>query len=161
MDWPAVAATASAVSAFLSFCALLVTGRIAAKQGKVIEFNNAIDLVKQLGEAERRVKAANDEDKESTFRDLLNLLETLAMLYLKTRITKAARDYTKKYLVEAIAWIEVDDAMRAMIEQSFTGMDTFADLAQFRKRHRKEIDGLVQFYQSERDLIETDVMPVL
>jgi hypothetical protein len=154
VNWPAVAATASAISAFLSFCALLVTCRIAAKQGKVLEFNNAIDLVKQLGEAERRVKAADDKDKESTFRDLLNLLETLAMLYLKGRITKAARDYTKKYLIEAMAWIEVDDTMRMLIERSFTGMDTFADLAQFRNRHRKEIDRLVQFYHSERASIE-------
>jgi hypothetical protein len=144
VNWPAVAATASAISAFLSFCTLLVTGRIAAKQGKVLEFNNAIDLVKQLGEAERRVKAADDKDKESTFRDLLNLLETLAMLYLKRRITKATRDYTKKYLIEAIAWIEVDDTMRTLIERSLTGMDTFADLAQFRNWHRKEIHRLVQ-----------------
>lgn len=150
MDWPAVAATASAISAFFSLCALIVTGRIAAKQGKVLEFNNAIDLVNQLGEAERRVKAAEDQDKESTFRDLLNLLETLAMLYLKKRITKAARDYTKKYLVEVIASIELDDNMRAVIERSFTGLDTFADLALFRKRHSKEIDALTKFYRQER-----------
>jgi hypothetical protein len=150
VNWPAVAATASAISAFLSFCALLVTGRIAAKQSKVLEFSNAIDLVKQLGEAERRVKLADDKDKESTFRDLLNLLETLSMLYLRNRITKAARNYTEKYLIEAIAWIEVDHTMLEMIERSFTGMDTFADLAKFRRRHRKEVDTLVQFYQSDQ-----------
>jgi hypothetical protein len=109
VNWSAVAATASAISAFLSFCAVLITGRIAAKQGKVLEFNNCIDIVKQLGEAERRVKDSDDKDRESKFRDLLNLLETLAMLYMKNRLTKVAREYTKKYLIEVIAWIDVDD----------------------------------------------------
>jgi hypothetical protein len=147
VNWSAVAATASAISAFLSLCAVVITGHIAAQQGKVLEFNNCLDIVKQIGEAERRVKAATAEDKESTFRDLLNLLETLAMLYMKKRITKAARDYTKKYLIEALAWVDVDDAMRALIERSFTGQDTFGDLGRFRKAHRKEIDVHVKLYR--------------
>jgi hypothetical protein len=147
VNWSAVAATASAISAFLSFCAVLITGRIAAKQGKVLEFNNCIDIVKQLGEAERRVKDSDDKDRESKFRDLLNLLETLAMLYMKNRITKIAREYTKKYLIEVIAWIDVDDNMRRLIERSLTGLDTFADLGRFRNRHRTEIDVHVEFYR--------------
>jgi hypothetical protein len=150
VNWPAVAATAAAISAFLSFCAVLTTGRIAAKQGKVLEFNNCIDLVRQLGEAERRVKESDEKDRESKFRDLLNLLETLAMLYMKHRITKAAREYTKKYLMEVIAWIDVDDNMRRLIERSLTGLDTFADLGQFRKCHRKEIDVLVEVYRQNQ-----------
>lgn len=147
MNWSAVAATASAVSAFLSLCAVLITGLLAAKQGIVLEFNNCIDLVKQLSEAERRVKEAVEKDRESKFRDLLNLLETLAMLYDKNRITKAARQYTKKYLIETLAWIDVDENMRRLIEQSLTGLDTFADLGNFRKHHRKEIDVHVEFYR--------------
>jgi hypothetical protein len=147
VNWSAVAAIASAVSAFLSLCAVVITGRIAAKQSKVLEFNNCIDIVKQIGEAERRVKEASDADRVSKFRDLLNLLETLAMLYTKKRITKAAREYTRKYLVEALAWIDVDDNMRVLIDQSLTGPDTFADLGRFRRSHRREIDAFVEAYR--------------
>jgi hypothetical protein len=84
------------------------------------------------------------------FCDLLNLLETLAMLYVKKRITKAARGYTQKYLVEALAWIDVDNNMRVLIERSLTGPDTFADLGRFRSRHRREIDAFVEAYRQDR-----------
>jgi hypothetical protein len=117
-SWPAVAAIASAVSASLSLIAITITGWMATKQGKVLEYNNSIDVVKQIGDAERRVKQADTkENQEFEFRALLNILETLAMLHNKKGLTKLARGYTEKYLVETLAWIEVDDEMRRLTDK--------------------------------------------
>jgi hypothetical protein len=146
--WAAVAATASAASAFLSFCSLAFTGRTALIQAKVAEFNNCIEIVAQLGAAQRKVSEYDPGTREHNFefRELLNLLETLALLVNRRKITQAARDYTTKFLIQALAWIDIDETMKKLIAESITGIDTFADLNSFRQRRRQEIEHQTDIY---------------
>ena len=44
--------------------------------------------------------------------------------------------------------IEVDESMKKLIESSVTGVDTFKDLWEIRRRYRRQIEQLADRYQS-------------
>ena len=136
-NWTAVAATASAVSACFAFLSLIFVGRATRTQSKIGEFNNCVEIVKTLGEAQRKVteKDVGTSEHEFEFRELLNILEALALLLNRRKTTSVARQFTLPFLIEALAWIEVDDTMKNFIESSVTGFDTFKELATLRKRY--------------------------
>jgi hypothetical protein len=112
-NWTAVAAIASAVSASLAFLSLIFVGKATTTQSKIAEFNNCVETVKILAEAQRKVRDKIDTpDHAFEFRELLNILETLALLVNRHKTTRVARDYTVTFLIQALAWIEIDDHMK-------------------------------------------------
>ena len=148
--WAAVAACASTVSASVAFVAIWFTGRQALAQVRVADFNNCLEVVKQLSEAQRKVFAAPDEKIHGfEFHELLNLMEALALLINDRRMAPSSRKYAGHFLKEAIAWMSVDPDMRTLLERSITGAETFSELIAFQKAHVHEVENLIVAYSSD------------
>jgi hypothetical protein len=145
----AIAAGAAAVAAIGSWFAAWQTARI---QGKATDFSNCLEVIEQLGEAQRRVRDADNHDKsEFEFIELLNLLEALALLFTNRKIAPSTRKFTGKFLEEALAWIGIDPEMAKLMQKSMTDDTTYQELKKFRKRRQRPIRGLSRFYRIKRD----------
>jgi hypothetical protein len=142
--WAAVAAIASALSATVSLCLSIYTGRAAKAQIKAADFNNCMEVVKQLGEALRRCRdAANDDVKRFEIRELLNLMEALALLINSDKIAPSTEKYTRHFLIEAWASLEANPEMAELMHASVTSETTYRELLQFSLRYSTEIRRLV------------------
>lgn len=145
----AIATVAAAVAAAGSWFAAWRTARI---QGKSTDFSNCVEVLRQLGDAVRRVRdAADDGLRKFEFIELLNLLEMLALLFNHHKIAPATKQFTGKYLEESLAWIRVDPDMARLMRESTTGDDTFRELKKFENRRLTPIRGLSRFYRLRRD----------
>jgi hypothetical protein len=149
--WSAIAAACSAAAAALS---LAVAWNAKGIQGRSADFANCIEVVEQLGNAQRRVFNARDDNEryEFEFRELLNLLEALALLYNDGRIAASTKRFTGKFLDEALAWINIDHGMATLMRKSITGDETYHELKNFEKRRKPKIRSLSRFYRAKRDV---------
>jgi hypothetical protein len=139
-----VAAVASALSAAASFWLIRTEARSH-------DFDSCLDLIERLGVALRRVRDAQDDGiRDFEFRELLNLMEGLALLENQRRIPKATRKFAKTYLIETYAFLRSEGSTRVLLDSSVTGVTTFDELMQFYDRNRAEIDGLSVAYQKQR-----------
>jgi hypothetical protein len=151
VDTSTFAAIASAVAATGSWFAAWQTVRI---QGKSTDFGNCFEVHKQLGDAQRRVREAVDDDKKrAEFIELLNLLEVLALLFNKRKIAASTRQFTGKFLEESLAWIRIEPNMASLMRESMTSDDTYRELKKFEKRRLTPIRGLSHFYWLSRDTV--------
>jgi hypothetical protein len=105
--WSAVAAIFSAIAASISFYVAMQARRI---QGNAADFSNCLEAVRNLAEAQRRVIEAQDcEDRlKFEFRELLNLLEALALLVNDGRIAPSTHKFMMKL---AQLYIPVDEGI--------------------------------------------------
>src|SRR5438445_558314 len=114
--WSAISAGASAVSATVAPVIRSFTGKAANAQNRVADFNNCLEVVKQLAEAQRRVRDASDDTRRIfEFRELLNLFEALALLINEKKIPPSTRHYAGHFLEEAWAWLETDAEMADLV----------------------------------------------
>jgi hypothetical protein len=151
--WSAAAAGCSALAAIVS---LMVAWNAKQIQGRSADFANCIEVAGQLRDATRRVRnECNRKDDEGAyvfeFRELLNLLEALALLYNDGKIAASTKKFTGKFLAEALAWIRIDHGMATLMRQSMTGDDTYLELKKFEERSKPEMRGLSRLYRHKRD----------
>ena len=150
-EWSAVASIGAAVSALISFIALVVSIRASRNQTRVSEFNNAVAVQKELAEAQRRVAQHNPGSANWVFefRELYNLLEILALLVNREKITPVAKEFTTKFLIEVLAWTETSEELKALMADATTHADeTYVELRIFQRWHEYEIDRLVPVYRA-------------
>jgi len=140
MDAPTVAAIAASVSAAIAAAALGVAAMALARQSKSIDLANCLEILNRIGDAQRRLNCATREKSQFEFIEIANLLETLAMLYRQRRYGKTTKHSVQKFLIEAIAWMEITPAANALCN-AVTGETTFKNLQAFRKRFGKKVDA--------------------
>lgn len=118
-------------------------------QTRSIDFNNCLEVMKQLGEAQRRVRDAGDDEGEWRFEilELLNLMEALAKLINRKRIGPVASEHTEQFLVEAWAWLKSDQSQFELIKRSITGVDTFGELTRFADARRAMVEAHADAYR--------------
>jgi hypothetical protein len=151
--WSVVAAGCSALAAIAS---LAVARNAKQIQGRSADFANCIEVAGQLRDAMRRVRDERDKDNNEVrykfeLVELLNLLEALALLYNDGRIAASTKKFTKKFLVEALGWIRIDDGMATLMHQAMTSPETYQELKKFEERSKPEIRGLSRLYRHKRD----------
>jgi hypothetical protein len=152
--WSAVAAACSAVAAAVS---LMVAWNAKGIQGRSADFANCIEVAEQLRDAMRRVRDERDQENnekryEFEMRELLNLLEALALLYNDGRIAPSTKKFTETFLDEVLAWINIDNGMATLMRQSMTGDETYRELKKFEKRRKSGIRNLSRLYKNRRDV---------
>jgi len=145
-DWALGTALASAAIALV---ALLFSAKAALTQAKAADFNNCLEVVKQLAEAQRRVRDAKDEaEKHFEFRELFNLLEALAKLANDRKLQSSTRDYVEHFLIEAWAWLKSEPTLEPLLQSSITSDRTYSEILRFSKRHDRRITALTQAYRA-------------
>ena len=118
-------------------------------QTKSIDFNNCLEVVKQLAEAQRRIRdAASNETRDFEIVELLNLMEALALLVNRGRIARSAAEYTGHFLEEAWASLKANDDVLPLVEKSISGADTYSELLKFASGRHKRITALVKAYRA-------------
>lgn len=152
--WSAIAAGCSAVAATVS---LFVTWHAKRIQGRSADFANCIQMAEQLRDMQRFVRDECEKDNnearyEFELRELINLLEVLALLHNDNRIAASAKKFTGKFLDEVLAWINVDPGMAEFMRKSKTGEDTYRELKRFESRRKNEIGKLSRFYWRKREI---------
>ena len=144
-NWAGYVAVASAAIALV---ALYFSAKAAGTQARVADFNNCLEVVKQLGEAQRKVRNAKDDSERLfEFRELLNLLEALAKLYNDQKLQSSTREYVEPFIVESWAWLRSEPEMAPLIASSITGEETYSDILRFARAHEKRIAALAQAYR--------------
>jgi hypothetical protein len=110
-------------------------------QIRSLDFTNCLEVVKQLGEAQRRVFSKKEDIDAARFEffELLNLLEALALMINERRTHPSTTRFTSKFLIEALAWIRVDPTLKEQMAAAITSDDTFSELKQFEKRQAEII----------------------
>lgn len=149
-DWAAVAACASTVSATVSLISIWFARRAALSQAKAADFKNCLETIEQLAEAQRKVRDAPPERHAFEFRELLNLMEGLALLFNDRKVAPSTRKIVEHFLEEAWAWLRADPAMSALATSSLTGADTYAELRRFAEARRPRIESLTRMYRDEQ-----------
>lgn len=143
----AVAAAASAllavIIAYLAFAALRQDKRSS-------DFGDCVDAVTRLGDAQRRVfEATTPEKKQFEFRELLNLMEALALLENDKRVAPSTRKFTVPFIQESYAFLRSQPQLVPLLEDSITSDTTFAELAKFAEKHKAKIESLTRLYQRQ------------
>ena len=142
IDWSAAASVAAAAcSAIAAVASAYVAFRAYRTQDKSADFGDCLQVVGLLREAQKRVYDANlqcnRELYEFEFVELLNLFEALALLYNDGKIASSTRDFTKKFLGEALAWVEKDQEMKSLMHDAMTDSETFHELIRFNPSLRR------------------------
>lgn len=146
-----IAAIAAAISAALAFVVALANWRTATAEVKSADFDSCLTVVTRLADAQRRVQnAASEVERQFELRELLNLMEALALLENGNRIPPSTRKFTTHFLIEAWAFLRSEPAMKALMENSITGAETFVELLRFADRHSGIIAHLTKHYEQQR-----------
>jgi|SRR5580698_4727944 hypothetical protein len=147
--WAAISAVAAAVTAIITLYIARANFAVARTTANASDFLNCLDVVARLGDAQRRVRDASDQTvQEFEFRELLNLMEALALLENDNRIAPSTRRFTEHFLVESYAFMRSQMALRPLLEKSVTGEETFSELEKFAERRWAKIEHLSDVYQS-------------
>lgn len=149
--WAAVAAIAAAATAVVTLVIALANTAAAWTTAHSADFSNCLDAVAKLGEAQRRVRDAKEEPtRQFEMRELLNLMEALALLENDKKLAPSTRKFTEKFLEEAYAFLQADDGNRDFLDSSVTGADTFAELMKFARKRRGRIEALTKHYKQQK-----------
>ena len=140
------AAIAAAVAAFGSLVSAWYSRRVSRQQADATDYSNCLETVRQLAEAERKVRDADAAYKEFEFLALFNLMEALAALVNDNKVPTTTLKFVRDYLTQAWAWLRGDEQMAALMQKSITGPDTFAELLKFAKKNSLNIEGLTAWY---------------
>ena len=146
--WSALAAVFSAVAAGAS---AYVAWQAKRHQTSATDFEGCLAVVKQLGDAQRAVRDADDVHREFEFIELLNLMEALALLLNDGRSASSTRKVAGHFLEEALSWISITPVMTGLMKRATTGDGTFAELQRFRDRHVTPIRKNARYYRIRRD----------
>ncbi len=149
--------TSAAISAIVAaFTAVLTLGiawanfSTARTDAKSSDFENCLDVVTKLAEAQRLVRDAdNEEAKRFEFRELLNLMEALALLENHKKIAPSTRKFTKHFLIEGWAFLRTSKVTRELLSNSVTGAETFIELTKFAEEHKAAIERLTKIYERQ------------
>lgn len=148
IQWAAVSAIASSVAATIALGSALIALKVAQTHARLAEFNNCLEILKQLSEAERRAATAADAEQQShEIKALLNLFEVLALMVNRKRVGAAGRYLLSGYLVETWVWLQTTEGLAEIVGGAITGPTTFAQLQAFREANRAKIDGQVKLRQ--------------
>lgn len=104
-------------------------------------------------EAEKQfstIKIATEDEKEWIANEHFNFLEGLACLYNHKLINRFAREWCKDVLANNLAAIQMMIWLHKSFQKSVTKDDTYKELAIFLKRHKLEIESLVQAHDPKR-----------
>jgi hypothetical protein len=150
--WAAIAAIAAASSAGITVLIAAANLTTARTESRSDDFDSCLDVVTKLGDAQRRVfDAGSDQPKRQfEFRELLNLMEALALLENDRRTAKSTRTITNHFLIESYAFLRSDSSQRLFLESSVTGDETFSELVKFAARYKPRIEALSHFYEQQR-----------
>jgi hypothetical protein len=156
--WGAVAAIAAAVSVFLTFIIAKANISETRTTNRSADFANCLAVVSSLAEAQRRVRDAggNIPVRDFEFRELLNLMEALALLLNDDKVTPSTRKIVEHFLEEAWAYLHADPSTQHLIISSVTGVETFAELEAFARRRSSSIERLTTAF---REQIESQASP--
>lgn len=147
----AVAAIAAAVTAVLTLAICLANVFQTLAQARASDFENCLNVVTKLAEAQRLVRdAQNDAVRQFEFRELLNLMEALALLSNDKRIEPSTKKVTEHFLNESWAFLLSQDELAPLLEASVTSDSTFLELSTFAKKREKRISGLRRSYRAEQ-----------
>lgn len=144
-----IAASAAAVSASVLTIVSFFNIIALRTQVKVADYNNCLQLVRHLSDAQRAVftSTCDSQRYDFEFRELINLLEAVALLINRNQITNSTKYYSTDFICEALAWIESDESMHVTLKDSVTASNTFKELIIFRNSHRARIDTLAHDYR--------------
>lgn len=135
-----MSATASAISA-------AVAAFVAVRNGRSSDFDSCLKAVQALGDAQRRIRDATGETNRTfEFNELFNLMEALAHLDNRWRISRVTKDVTRNFLIEVYALMQASDEGRDRLSQSITSDRTYLHLSKFAKKHKARIEALTQLY---------------
>ena len=103
-----------------------------------------------MAEAQRKVRDGTTEDiKQFEFRELLNLMEALALLENDSRVAESTQKVAQKFLIESLAYIKSQPHLQEFMRSSMTDIGTFEELRLFEERHSKQIRDLALHYERQ------------
>jgi len=151
--WAAVSAFAAAISATIAAVAAGINLWSVNKNVRATDFNNCLAVVAQLAEAQRKVRDARDEAaKQFEFRELLNLMEALALLENDKRVAPSTQKFTMRFLTESWAFLKSQQHLQQFLRDSMTDTETFAELRRFEEKHSIKIRDLALHYERQQNL---------
>lgn len=136
-EWAAISAVASALAAIISLFS-------ARTQLRSADARDCLELVKQLGDAQRRANAALGDQVERELLELLNLFETAALLFNHRRLGRSSAYVVKHALLEGWVWLDTTEGLAPILNKAITGPTTFQQLLIFKRRFSAEIAHLTE-----------------
>lgn len=143
-EWAAVSAVAAAISATVSAGAAVVALLNVRTQQRAADARDCLEFVKQFGEAQRKANGVSGEELEREVLEVLNLLETAALLFNDSRLGRSSAQIVRHALVESWVWLNTTDGMAEILERAITGPTTFQQLLNFKLQFARDIDLLAK-----------------
>jgi hypothetical protein len=156
-QWAEVSAIAAAISATIALATTCVNLWSLHRTGRATDFNNCLTVVSQLAEAQRKVRDAKDDAARNfEFRELLNLMEALALMENDRRIASSTQKITERFLVESWAFLKSQPHIQQFLRDSMTDTDTFGELRRFEEKHVIEIRDKALLYERQQNPVNTE-----
>jgi hypothetical protein len=143
----AVAAVAACVTAIITAAIAVANYRVTLAAEKSYDFTACLTVVSQTAQALRLVR--DSADKEFEFRELLNLLETLAGSVNDGLLRPSTLKMVEPYLIECYAYLRSQPSLKPLLETSVTGDGTFRELYAFASHRMDEVRKCIARYNSQ------------
>lgn len=165
-QWAGLSAYASAASAFGTFAQALIAffglwfvGRQIRDARRASDVQNLFAFYKSITDAELSFLNAKDpDDKDRTFYELANLLETHAMALRGSIYTGVTKEAVELKLIDACAFIQVSEFWYKRLEEGRTTNSAFKDLFGFIKKKRRKIAKVTRLLKASVNPETPDVV---
>lgn len=120
-----------AVLVFITFVSLIYTYRALKETARGRDVENYLKLLEMISSAWRQLSTVEEDEKYSTFLDLMNLLESCCHLYNKKVISGTTREMVREYLKDVLPGIYADENSSVWITKASLTSGTFEHIRGF------------------------------
>lgn len=154
-QWAGLSAYASAASAvgtfvqaLIAFFGLWFVGRQIRDARRASDVQNLFAFYKSITDAEQSFLNAKDaDDKDRTFYELANLLETHAMALRGRIYTGVTKEAVELKLIDSCAFIQMSEFWYKRLEEGRSTQSSFIDLFIFINKKRRRIAKVKRLLQ--------------
>lgn len=116
-------------------------------QARVRDFENFLEVKREISVAWEKYITCKPENREFYFGELLSTYESMCYLSNKKIIGRKARELLVQHIIEVILRFLSDESSLAQMKKLASGRDTYSEIIEFWKTHKKMIGDHWRFVQ--------------
>jgi hypothetical protein len=136
---------AQIVATLISAAALAYLAKQVRLGARAEDLRSLYDFYQRAEDVEARLLREQDEARRQSVRyELLNFLEISSRAYLHHLYGKASSEIVRDKLIDSLATVFDNAEMQEIMKAGVTSPSSFSEIMNFHRKHRREIDGLIE-----------------
>jgi hypothetical protein len=140
-----IAAYAQAAATIIAAGAFYYLAKQVRGGARADDLKALVDFYQRAEDVEARLLREQDEARRQPVRyELLNFLEISSRAYLHRLYGKASSEIVRDKLIDSLATVFDNAEMQEIMKAGVTSPSSFSEIMNFHRKHRREIDGLIE-----------------